>query len=232
MNWLFSVKQKHNKSKTKSKTKSKRPSTTLFILIFFIILIFYKNSEKVTNAKDIQQGIASEIIRFHVIANSDSRQDQALKLKVKEAVVKDLKPVLENSINNKEARNILINQKKRIKRIALEVIKENGYSYDVKVSLSNSYFPTKVYGDMTFPPGEYEALKIEIGEAKGKNWWCVMYPPLCFVDVTYSVVPDKSKQTLKAVLTEDEYNSIILEKNVKVKVRFKILDYLKNILSF
>lgn len=222
---LFSV--KHNK---KNKTKNKRSSIPIFLLICLILLIFYKNSEQVTNAKDIQQGIASEIIRFHVIANSDSRQDQALKLKVKEAVVKDLKPMLENSKNNKEARKIIINQKDRIKRVALEVIKENGYFYDVTVSLGESYFPTKVYGDMTFPPGKYEALKIEIGEASGKNWWCVMYPPLCFVDVTYNIVPDKSKETLKAVLTDDEYNSIIPNKNVKVKVRFKLLDYLKNLL--
>lgn len=222
---LFSV--KHNK---KNKTKIKRSSIPIFLLICLILLIFYKNSEQVTNAKDIQQGIASEIIRFHVIANSDSRQDQALKLKVKEAVVKDLKPMLENSKNNKEARKIIINQKDRIKRVALEVIKENGYFYDVTVSLGESYFPTKVYGDMTFPPGKYEALKIEIGEASGKNWWCVMYPPLCFVDVTYNIVPDKSKQTLKAVLTDDEYNSIIPNKNVKVTVRFKLLDYLKNLL--
>lgn len=222
---LFSV--KHNK---KNKTKNKRSSIPILLLICLILLIFYKNSEQVTNAKDIQQGIASEIIRFHVIANSDSRQDQALKLKVKEAVVKDLKPMLENSKNNKEARKIIINQKDRIKRVALEVIKENGYFYDVTVSLGESYFPTKVYGDMTFPPGKYEALKIEIGEASGKNWWCVMYPPLCFVDVTYNIVPDKSKETLKAVLTDDEYNSIIPNKNVKVKVRFKLLDYLKNLL--
>ena len=80
---------------------------------------------------------------------------------------------------------------------------------DVKVYFENCYFPVKSYGDVTFPPGEYEAFRIDIGESAGKNWWCVLYPPLCFVDTVYGVVPDESKDKLKNVLNEEEYHAVV-----------------------
>jgi stage II sporulation protein R len=203
MDQLFSSIHKHNNS------KNSKCSILISAFTILLLLLYAVNAKPVTSAKAIQKGIASEIIRFHVIANSDSKEDQELKLKVKEEVVNYLRPILENAPNNKEARKIMIHQEPQIKRIAERVIGENGYSYPVKVSLGNSYFPTKVYGDLTFPPGVYEALKIEIGKAEGRNWWCVMFPPLCFVDATYSVVPEKSKGTLKHVLTDEEYDAVI-----------------------
>ena len=96
-------------------------------------------------------------------------------------------------------------------------------NYDVAVYFENSYFPMKSYGDVTFPPGEYEAFRIDIGAHDGKNWWCVLYPPLCFVDTSYGVLPDTSKDTLKNILTEDEYNAIT---NTRVEYRCKYLTFL------
>ena len=106
---------------------------------------------------------------------------------------------------------------------AVDKLRSLGSKEDVSVYFENCYFPMKSYGDMTFPPGEYEAFRIDIGEASGRNWWCVLYPPLCFVDAVYGVVPDESKDELKNVLTEDEYRVVSGE---KVQYRFKYLKFL------
>lgn len=171
----------------------------------------------------IQQGIASRIIRFHVRANSDSERDQALKLAVKDAVVTYLRPMLSQSKSVEESRQLLADHAEEIKAVAEETLQSKGSSQTVQVYFENSYFPMKSYGDMTFPPGVYEAFRIDIGESVGKNWWCVLYPPLCFVDATYGILPEESKQTLENVLTEDEYNAITKTQCV---YRFKYLTFL------
>ena len=91
---------------------------------------------------------------------------------------------------------------------AEKVIRSHGFSYPVSVSLEDRYFPTKQYGDLTFPPGTYRALCVEIGKSEGRNWWCVLYPNLCFLDTTNAVLPEKGKQQLKKVLTEEEYSEV------------------------
>jgi len=201
----------------------------LFLLIFSLSAITIRVIKvQSVDAHEIQEGIASEIIRFHVLANSDSKEDQALKLIVKEALVKELSPVLSKAQNIDEARSLLSEKLSLIKELAEEVISENGYSYSATVALEQCSFPLKIYGDYTFPPGTYEALRVQIGEAKGQNWWCVMYPPLCFVDATYSIVPDESESQLKYLLTEEEYRSIKGQK-VPVKIKFKVLEYFKKL---
>ncbi len=181
------------------------------------------------DAKQTQEGIAGEVIRFHVIANSDSTEDQQLKLKVKDQLVKQLSPLLKTTPDIKDARAIILGQLENIKETAQEVILANGYHYSVHVSLENCYFPIKVYGAYTFPAGTYEALRVRIGEAEGQNWWCVMFPPLCFVDETYSIVDQNTDQQLKHLLTEDEYDSI--KNKVPIKVKFKIFDSIKKLFN-
>lgn len=179
---------------------------------------------------NLQAGIAEEIIRFHVIANSDSGQDQALKLKVKDQLVESLSPLLSNTDSITDARAVLSDHLTLIQEIAENTLKQNGCSYPVSVALEKSYFPLKIYGEFTFPPGIYEALRVKIGTAEGKNWWCVMFPPLCFVDETYSVVDEKSQKKLKHLLTEEEYNTLTKQgKPVKVKYKFKIWDSIKKL---
>lgn len=178
----------------------------------------------------LQEGIAKEIIRFHVIANSDSAEDQALKIKVKNSLVEALTPELKNVTDITEGRAIITSELASIQDIAEKVIAENGYQYPVSVSLEPVYFPMKVYGDYTFPPGTYEALRVRIGEAAGKNWWCVMFPPLCFVDETYSIVDSDTEDQLKCLLTEEEYNAL-KDKKVSVKYKFKLWDSIKKLFS-
>lgn len=183
----------------------------------------------------IQQGIAQEILRFHVIANSDSNEDQALKLKVKDAVTKALQPKLYDANSVKEARYILKKELVNLEELSNDIIKENGFTYTASASIEKGYFPLKVYGDLTLPPGEYEAVRIELGSASGKNWWCIMFPPLCFVDTTYNVIPESSKEELKYVLTEEEYDALFSEKKdsekIKVKVSFKLFTWLDKLIA-
>lgn len=174
-------------------------------------------------AAKVQAGIAKQIIRFHVRANSDSDADQQLKLIVKDAVVTYLEPLLSQSESTEMSREILADHMEEIRALALSVLRENGSDYAVRVYFEESYFPMKSYGDVTFPPGVYSAFRIDIGESAGKNWWCVLYPPLCFVDATYGVLPDDSKDTLKNILTEDEYNAIT---KTQCQYRFKYLTFL------
>lgn len=217
--------------------------TTFFIMYYlqttnnsFNAISIHRNNSKYTNgsietSSQIQENIASEILRFHVIANSDSTEDQALKLIIKDALVKALIPTLENATNIMEARSLLKSSLDELEDISNGIIKEHGFTYTASASLERGYFPLKVYGDLSLPPGEYEAVRIELGSAKGQNWWCVMYPPLCFVDATYSVVPDSSKAELRGLLTNEEYEAIFSAEKVNIKIRFKLLSWIENLVK-
>ncbi len=161
-----------------------------------------------TDAFSVQRHIAENVIRLHVIANSDSDRDQHLKYCVRDAIIGSLQQALKNASAVADARNIIIAQKEKIKETAENVLAENHISCPVTVSLTNRYFPVKQYGDLFFPAGYYQALCVEIGKAEGRNWWCVLFPSLCFVDETTATVPEESKEKLKDHLTEKEYNSL------------------------
>lgn len=164
---------------------------------------------------------------MHVIANSDSAEDQNLKYIVRDSVIEYINEISNNASSKDEVILIAQEHLSEIENIALQTIKDNGYNYPVKVSIGNFAFPSKKYGDITLPPGYYDALKIEIGEATGQNWWCVMFPPLCFVDVTSGVVPDESKEVMKNNLSEEEYD-LISGNGTDVEIKFKIVEVLQN----
>ena len=166
------------------------------------------NGQQITTSASYQTHIAEEVLRFHVIANSDSVEDQALKLKVKEAVLECVRPMLSQAETREEAEQMIAAKMSDIEMTANEVIEKEGFSYTSKGVLGKTIFPIKQYGDMIFPAGEYEAFRILIGEAKGKNWWCVMFPTLCFVDETYDVITEENKEQFREILTEEEYESL------------------------
>lgn len=207
-----------------------------FVNIIFGILVLiiigecalqYYSRKKVD--KEIES-ISSKIIRFHVLANSDKEIDQKLKLKVKDEVIKFISPKLKESKSIDESRNILKKHDKEIKDIASNVIKKNGCNYSVATALAKENFPVKVYGNITLPQGSYEAYRILIGDAEGQNWWCVMFPPLCFVDITKGQVAyNETENRMKKVLTEDEYNLVDNTINKgEIKFKFKIVEVLKD----
>lgn len=174
----------------------------------------------IINAGAVQQGIARSVIRFHVLANSNSQEDQDLKMQVKADVVEEMQGMLKDAGSVEESRSVIEENLPRIQSYANERVKEYGYDYPVSAGLVTTWFPVKEYGDCTFPAGKYEALQIRIGEAQGRNWWCVLYPGLCFTDAVHAVVPEDKKEELSHVLTDDEYETIMNGGQVKVRFRW------------
>jgi len=169
--------------------------------------------------REIQEGIAGEIFRLHVIANSDSEEDQELKMEVKKTVVAYLKENLGEEAGLEETRSWVLENLSEIEEAAARTVGDRGETYPVSASVENTYFPVKTYGDCTFPAGEYEALNVRIGRGEGKNWWCVLYPSLCFIDDTWGIVTEEKKEELKEVLTEEEFQKILGDPEEKKKIR-------------
>ena len=170
------------------------------------------------------EDVKDVVIRFHVLDNSDKDEDQNLKLKVRDEILNYLKPYLEDLELREDAKNMILDKEDEIKDIALKVIEENGYNYGVRTELARENFPEKSYGNITLPQGNYEAIRVIIGEGNGHNWWCVMFPALCFIDVTKGQVQEReSKEKLDEAIEENKE-----EKEEKVEVKFKIVELIKN----
>ena len=198
----------------------------LIVLILFSFFIFISAASYV-NA--VSEDISQSVFRLHVIANSDSKEDQDLKYKVRDKVLEYMNEISKNCSSKEEVILLAEEHKEEFKKIAENVIKQNGYDYEVNIKIGNFDFPTKTYGDISLPAGEYDALRIEIGEAKGQNWWCVMFPPLCFVDVTSGVVPDESKEVMKENLNDEEYNLISDNESSDIQFKFSLIEFFKGI---
>lgn len=197
-----------------------------FILVS-ALLIIYVCISAVSYTHAVTTDIADSVFRLHVIANSDSAEDQNLKYIVRDKVIEYMSSISQNASSKEDVIEIAKANLDKIQAIASQTIRENGYTYSVNVEVGNFSFPSKRYGDITLPPGYYDALRIKIGEAEGQNWWCVMFPPLCFVDVTSGVVPDESKEIMKENLSKEEFDLISKNSN-EVKVKFKIVEVLQN----
>lgn len=169
-----------------------------------------------TKQSQMQRELAEEVFRFHVLANSDSEKDQALKMQVKEAVIAYMKEEIPQSDSVETTKAWARGHLNAIENLAEAVIREEGYDYLVDAEVTTCDFPDKTYGDITFPAGRYEALRIKIGEAKGQNWWCVLYPNLCFIDSVHAVVPEKGKKDLKKVLDDDTYEMVTATSRFKI----------------
>lgn len=218
----------------------------IFILIFNISMLsgcttitVDKVSVNNLDAKTLKYDeVKNALIRFHVIANSDNDEDQQLKLKVKNRVIDYLYPYLSNSSSLDNSREIIKDNMDEVKRISKDVIKEEGYDYDVNLQLSRENFPDKSYGNIVLPQGNYEAFRIIIGKGQGRNWWCVMFPPLCFVDeskaeVEYDKVEENINNQQKdnvEILNKDK-NSSDIDSNDRIQIKFKFIEYIQNLLK-
>lgn len=224
----------------------KRKFFTLIIISFIILVVMvvtssngFQSLNKVkvysdTEATDLSNEISGKLIRFHVIANSDTKEDQSLKLKVRDEILKYISPKLKNSSSIEESRKILKDNDNEIKKIAVNCIKSNGYNYTVKSTLGHENFPVKTYGNITLPQGNYEAYRVIIGSGEGQNWWCVMFPPLCFIDITKGQVSyDKTENEMKKVLNDKEYDEIDNRKEqTQIEYKFKIKEIFDKIVDF
>ncbi len=166
--------------------------------------------------------IRDKMLRMHVIANSDSKEDQALKIKVRDAVLEAGKELFDGSVTSEEAEKILVPHIADLEKVASETIKSEGYDYNVKITVQEEYFKTRVYDNaVTLPAGNYMAVKVIIGEGVGQNWWCVMFPPMCLPSATECEISD--------VLTDEETE--IVTDSEKYKIRFKIVEFLEDLMK-
>ena len=198
------------------------------IILLIILLLLYITVSAFSYANAVCLEIADSVFRLHVIANSDSEEDQNLKYMVRDEILKYINSISSETNSKDEVINLANDNIDYIKELAQKTVYEQGFNYDVNVKIGNFAFPTKTYGDITFPPGYYDALRIEIGEASGQNWWCVMFPPLCFVDVSSGIVPEESKEIMKENLSKEEY-SLISENTNEIQIKFKLVEVLQNL---
>lgn len=205
----------------------KNPKFKMLIILSFLLFI-YTSICAISYAQNVSTDLADNVFRLHVIANSDSTEDQNLKYMVRDNLLKYMNEICKNCSSKDEAIKIVKENKNTFKQIAIDTIKSNSYSYDVNINIGNFEFPTKTYGDISLPAGYYDALRVEIGEAKGQNWWCVMFPPLCFVDISSGIVPEDSKEMMQNNLSEEEFALISSNSNSEIQFKFKLLEFFTN----
>ena len=201
----------------------------IFILLFLLFMLILVSS--INYATITINNISDNVFRLHIIANSDLAKDQELKYKVRDSI---LEYINNSDIDTNKKSDIMLfvqNNKSDLYDIAKKVILENGFDYDVSISIGKFNFPTKTYADISLPAGTYDALRVEIGNANGQNWWCVMFPPLCFIDTTTGIVPEESKELLENNLDSEEYKLISDTSNSELQVKFKIVEFINSLID-
>ena len=196
----------------------------ILLLSLFIITFIYIIHPLVEKRMVDKESFKEKIIRFHIRANSDEEEDQELKLKIRDEILKEMGEKFEATRSLKESRKIIKENMGTMKSITENVIAREGEDYSVEVTLGQDSFPTRKYGNLVFPAGEYETLLITLGAGQGQNWWCVMFPPLCFVDITHSVAfnLENSLEEMEEIEEAEEQ-----EEEPKLKLKWKVLDIAK-----
>ncbi|MBQ8340482.1 MAG: stage II sporulation protein R [Clostridia bacterium] len=175
-----------------------------------------------------EEAVYDSVIRLHVLANSDSEEDQALKLQVRDAVLDEAQQLLQGTATRAEAEAVLRPNLSRLQQAAAAVVAAAGFDDSVTVTLSDEDYPTRTYEQLAFPAGEYLSLRVMIGAAEGKNWWCVLFPPLCLSAATSR--EEAEMAFLAAGLTGEQYRIITdSDENTKYKLRFKLLEVAESI---
>ena len=187
--------------------------------IFTTIFIFPFQPEIST-----QEVLSEQVLRFHVLADTNSQTDQHIKLLVRDAILSYTTPLLTHAANAKEVKQILTPLLPKLTTIADQVLAISDVPYTASVHIETAYFPIKQYGTLLLPPGKYEALRIVLGEGDGKNWWCLMFPSLCFLDGTTAVLPEEEKHTLKKLLPEAEYYALFSDEKQNIQFSFRLYE--------
>ena len=197
----------------------------IFILISLLFCFIFISIS--SYAHTLSENLSANFFRLHILANSNSEIDQDLKLKVRDGIIEYMNSQELSNYSKEEVITFVKTNLDSYRKVAENIIKENGFNYPVSLEVGTFCFPTKIYGNISLPAGNYEALRINIGQAQGENWWCSLFPPLCFVDISSGVIDDNSKESLKENLSEEEF-AIITSNNGTIKLKFKILEIFSN----
>jgi stage II sporulation protein R len=205
-------------------------SKKVFVSAVFVVLAI-----AIAYSAQVYAGLSEingKVIRLHVLANSDSFEDQELKYKVRNKIITTFNKEFEDINYKSESSNIIVEKLNQIRCEAEEIVREEGYDYDVNVYYGNYKFPRKAYEEIVLPEGYYDAVRIEIGKAEGSNWWCVMFPPLCFVDFGRNqddpILDFETEEKLQQVLTEEEIEVIKTKRGIEnIKLKSKIFEFIE-----
>lgn len=197
----------------------------IFIILSLLFCFIFISISSYANT--VSKNLSDNFFRLHILANSNSEIDQNLKLKVRDSIIEYMNSLDFSDISKSEVMSMVEKDSEIYKNIAQNVITSEGFNYPVSIEIGNFHFPTKVYGNISLPAGYYDALRIKIGNAEGENWWCSLFPPLCFVDISSGVIDESSKDNLKENLSKEEF-AIITSSSEKVKLKFKLLEIFSN----
>ena len=197
---------------------------TLTALLFLSLLLVTESPRYLQDrsTSTLQQQIATQVLRFHIRANSDTVADQQKKLRIKQSLLEWLTPILSENTSKSETIQCIRKNLPDIRKEATRMAAPE----PVTVTLQKEWFPEKTYGTCTFPEGIYDALRVDIGQAKGHNWWCVLYPSLCFADALEPSMTEEGEEKLQQVLDEDAYDLLLHPQ--KLKIRFRLEFFLRN----
>ena len=197
---------------------------TLTALLFLSLLLVTESPRYLQDksTSTLRQQIATQVLRFHIRANSDTVADQQKKLRIKQSLLEWLTPILSENTSKSETIQCIRKNLPDIRKEATRMAAPES----VTVTLQKEWFPEKTYGTCTFPEGIYDALRVDIGQAKGHNWWCVLYPSLCFADALEPSMTEEGEEKLQQVLDEDAYDLLLHPQ--KLKIRFRLEFFLRN----
>ncbi len=206
----------------------KSPLFKVFIILFLFFSFVFCLAK--SYADTVFTNISDNFLRLHVVANSDTTEDQMLKYEIRDAILNYISPYLKNANSKQDAIDILNENINEIYKLSYNVLENHNLNYPLKISISNSKFPTKDYSNIILPEGNYDALKVEIGDAKGQNWWCVMFPSICIIDSTNCNFNEESNKLIKENLDTEEF-SIITKNNSSsnIKIKFKLIELFENL---
>ncbi len=193
------------------------------LFIFVAVIAFLVINNFIPSKEECE--IYDSTVRLHVIANSDSEEDQKLKLRVRDAIVEQMSTY--NAKTKEEALEYINNDKDNLKKIAEECIKNEGFNNSVSIEIGEESYPTREYEDFALPAGKYTSLRVIIGEGEGQNWWCVLYPPLC---TSYAIKPENDEY-IDVGFTKEQFN-LITGNEKEYKIKFKLLEMASQAFGF
>ena len=213
-------------TKYKSKTFSEACSIHLVLCLTFFFLAFLLGMGQIRTAQEaLADRLSPQVLRFHILANSDSDADQNVKLEIRSLILDYMQEHLQKNAGKQEIMQWMNLNRTSIEQLADRCLKERGFDYQANLELTNCYFPTRAYGRFVFPCGMYDAARITLGKGDGHNWWCVLYPRFCFLDAACSAVPEESIRLLQQTLKQDDYLSLEDHRPV-FEIRIKSLSFL------
>lgn len=231
INWRTIVKKVPKMYHLSHLSKNRR-SWSIYGAMLILVALTCASLVAYSYSEDVHEGLAGNLVRLHVVANSDSPEDQALKRQVRDELIQYMEKELSQVKNLRDAKLAITERLGTIESIAGDVVKKSGYDYGAKAEFGTFDFPTKLYGDIALPGGRYEALKVNLGRSEGANWWCVLFPPLCFVDASHGTISDSVKGELKKVLSEEEFKVITTsdpEEELPIRIKFKIVELFQGV---